>query len=188
MDIKFDNLAIYHVDVRYLKYLHDNIDSEVYYSEENYTTKPFLGLVIGIGTYTYFIPFSSSKSRHKKWKNVAPDHYLVYEIVEKGVLSSRAICKPYDDKHVIHIIAALDIKKMIPVPQGYFDKVDFRIISDEIYKAVLEKEYRFCQKIQDGIIERVKNIYEEQLQTGVVHKYFCNFSKLEKACDDYTAK
>ncbi len=185
MDIRFEELGIYNIDVPYLKYLHDQIDSEVYYAPEKYDTKPFLGLVVGIGEYTYFIPFSSSKPRHLKWKNVALDHYLIYEIVDKNSLSAMAVCKPYDGDNVQHILAALDMKKMIPVPSGLYSKVEFNQISDAVYKTLLEKEYRFCVDIQDGIIERVTKIYKDQKLSGKVHKYYCNFAALEKACKEY---
>ena len=50
---------------------------------------------------------------------------------------------------------------------------------------LLEKEYRCCQKIQDGILTKAKQIYSEQKQTGTVFPYYCNFAKLEAACDAY---
>lgn len=185
MNITFDKLGIYNVDVDYLKHLHDDIDSEVYYAAEKYGTKPFLGLIIGIGSYTYFIPFTSSKAKHLKWKNIAPDHYLIYEIVDPKTLSSKAICKPDKDGLVKHIIAALDIKKMVPVPMGLYERVDFSTIKDIAYRNILEKEYRFCQGIQDGIIERVNKMYSGQKSTGAVYKFHCNFTALEAACDNY---
>ena len=185
MEITLNNPGIYNVDVAYLKHLHDDVDSEVYYAPDKYDTKPFLGIIVGIGNYTYFIPFSSSKVRHLKWKNVAPDHYLIYEIVNKNILSRNAVCKPHKGDLVLHILAALDIKKMIPVPNGLYNKVDFNSVSDRAYKSLLEKEYRFCLSIQDGIVERVRRMYTEQKSTGTVPRFYCNFSKLEKACDEY---
>ena len=61
MKAEFDKLGIYNVDHAYLKYLHDT-DNEVFYSENMaYDRKPFLGIVIGIGDYKYFIPLTSGK-------------------------------------------------------------------------------------------------------------------------------
>ncbi len=186
MQAEFNKLGIYNIDVSYLKYLHDDIDSEVYYAPSRYETKPFLGIVVGIGSYTYFIPFSSSKPKHLKWRNVARDHYLIYEIIKKDAVSPRAVCKPIDGEMVRHIIAVLDIKKMIPVPTGCYSKVDFSKISNASYKAILEKEYRFCRHIQDGILKRVSRIYSEQKETGIVQNFYCNFVALEAACDEYS--
>lgn len=185
MDIVLNNLGIYNVDVDYLRYLHDNADNEVYYSPLDYNTKPFLGIIVGVGKYTYFIPFSSSKVRHLKWKNVSAEHYLIYEVVDQKVLSKEAICKPYSGNLVLHILAVLDIKKMIPVPDGLYKNVDFSAVENLSYKNLLVKEYKFCLRVQSGIVERVKKIYTEQKDTGIVHKFYCNFSKLEEACDTY---
>lgn len=135
------------MDVAYLKHLHDDVDSEVYYPTDKYDTKHFLGILVGIENYTYFIPFSSSKVRHLKWKNVASDHYLIYEIVNKNILSRNAVCKPHKGDLVFHILAVLDIKKMIPVPNGLYNKIDFSSVSDSAYKSLREKEYRFCLSI-----------------------------------------
>ena len=41
------------------------------------------------------------------------------------------------------------------------------------------------EKIQDGILAKAKQIYTEQKQAGTVFPYYCNFSKLEAACDAY---
>ena len=63
--------GFYTVDPDYLEYL-NGIDSEVYYtSSYRNTIKPFVGIVVGIGSYNYFIPVSSAKEKHKKWKNVS---------------------------------------------------------------------------------------------------------------------
>lgn len=185
MKAEFNELGIYNIYVPYLKHLHDDIDSEVYYAPSKYETKPFLGIVVGIGGYTYFIPFSSSKPKHLKWKNVAADHYLIYEIVKKGSLSPKAVCKPHNDEMVKHIIAVLDMKKMIPVPAGCYSKIDFSKVADTTYKTILEKEYRFCQGIQDGILQKVSQIYSEQKESGQIRKFYCNFTALEGACDKY---
>ncbi|MCD7711755.1 MAG: type III toxin-antitoxin system ToxN/AbiQ family toxin [Firmicutes bacterium] len=188
MDIRVCDFGIYNIDVEYLKYLHDNADSEVYFSSEKYETKPFLGLVLGVGTYTYFIPFTSSKPKHLKWKNVASDHYLIYEIEDKERLSDDAICKPHGDGKVKHIIAVLDIKKMIPVPEEHYHKVDFSSTENPTYRSLLEKEYYFCQSIQDGIIDKVTKIYKEQKETKAVRRFYCNYATLEKACDEYAVR
>lgn len=185
MQAEFDDLGIYNIYVPYLKYLHDDIDSEVYYAPSKYETKPFLGIVVGIGSYTYFIPFSSSKPKHLKWKNVAPDHYLIYEVVKKNSVSPKAVCKPDNGGMVKHIMAVLDLKKMIPVPKDCYSKVDFSKITDAAYKATLEKEYRFCKGIQDGILNKVTRIYSEQKESGRIRNFYCNFTALEMACENY---
>jgi len=186
MSLTFKEFGFYHVDVPYLKYLHDNIDSEVYYSEEKtYDRKPFLGILVIIGTYTYLIPLTSRKEKHKNWKNVDRGHYLIYETVDKDEVCERDIIKSCSENTVIKLLAALDIRKMIPVPDGLYERININEMQDKNYRNLLLKEYWFCQKIQTGIATKAEKIYFEQKSSGKIFKFYCNYSKLEKACDEY---
>lgn len=186
MNIEFKDFGLYIIDVNYLKHLHDDVDEEVRFdASKAYDRKPFLGIIVAIDKYTYFIPLTSSKPKHAKWKNVDKTYYLIYEVIEKSDLRKYDVYKPYSDTQVLKIMAALDIKKMIPVPDGLYARIDFSKVSDQKYQSLLMKEYRFCQKIQDGIIEKAKLIYENQKSSGKVFPMFCNYSKLETACDGY---
>jgi len=175
MNARFENFGLYHIDTDYLKYLHE-IDSEVQFSlDKDYEQKPFLGLIVGIDTYFYFIPLTSSKTKHAKWKNVGPAHYLIYERVNKTELRKRDVFKPISDSHALKILAALDLKKMIPVRSSLYTNINFSALADRKYADLLEKEYRFCQKIQDGILSKVTQIYSEQKETGKVHPNVLRF-------------
>lgn len=186
MDVRFGTFGLYNIDTDYLKYLH-SVDSEVQFTpEKNYDQKPFLGIVVAIDTYTYFIPLTSVKPKHAKWRNVGPAHYLIYEQVKKTELRKRDIFKPISDTDALKIFAALDLKKMIPVPDGRYSSIDFSSLEDEKYADLLEKEYRFCKKIQSGILSKVTQIYREQKETGKVFPLYCNFTKLESACTQYS--
>ena len=187
MNVSFEDFGFYHVDTTYLKYLHDEIDSEVYYSEEkDYGNKPFLGVLLVIDSYHYFIPLTSRKPKHAKWKNVGASHYLIYEVIDKQEIRRGDVVKPSGkNEQFLKIFAALDIKKMIPVPKELAIRVDFKQVTDKRYGDLMEKEYRFCQSVQDGILSRASQIYKEQKETGIVHKMYCDFSQLEIACDRY---
>ena len=185
MNVAFENFGLYNVNVDYLRYL-NSIEPEVQFSDDkDYEQKPFLGIVILIDNYSYFIPLTSGKYKHAKWKNVGPAHYLVYEQVDKSELRKHDIFKSISDTQALKIFATLDIKKMIPVKEGLYSRIDFSSLEDHKYADLLEKEYRFCQKIQDGILLKATHIYSEQKQSGVVHPIYCNFAKLEAACDIY---
>lgn len=185
MTVRFDNLGFYNVDTRYLQYL-NTIEPEVQFTQEkDYTQKPFLGILVIIETYTYFIPLTSGKPKHAKWKNVGSAHYLIYEQVPKAELRKRDIYKSISETDALQIFAALDLKKMIPVADGLYSRIEFAKLEDQKYADLLEKEYRFCQKIQDGILSKVTQIYREQKETGKVYPMYCNFSRLEDACNQY---
>ena len=188
MNVRFENLGLYNIDTDYLRYL-NVIEPEVQFTQDkDYEQKPFLGILIAIDTYSYFIPLTSGKPKHAKWKNVGPAHYLIYEQVKKTELRKRDIFKSISDTDALKIFAALDLKKMIPVQSGLYTRIDFAALSDKKYADLLEKEYRFCQKIQDGILSKVTQIYREQKETGKVHSMHCDFTKLEGACDIYRSE
>ncbi|MBS4750947.1 type III toxin-antitoxin system ToxN/AbiQ family toxin [Carnobacteriaceae bacterium zg-ZUI78] len=42
-----------------------------------------------------------------------------------------------------HILAIFDIKKMIPVPENCYEKLDFKMIQDKSYYHLIKKEYIF---------------------------------------------
>ncbi len=185
MNVTFKNLGLYNVDTDYLRYLKE-IDSEVQFNDDkDYSQKPFLGIIVMIDTYSYFIPLTSGKFKHTKWKNVGPAHYLIYEQVQKTELRKKDVYKSISEAEALKIFAALEIKKMIPVKDGLYQGIDFAFLDDQKYADLLEKEYRFCQKVQDGILSKVTQIYSEQKQTRKVFPMYCDFSKLEAACDAY---
>ena len=185
MTAKLENLGLYNIDVNYLEYLH-SIDSEVQFSlEKDYSQKPFLGILVLVDTYTYFIPLTSAKPKHASWTNVGPVHYLIYERVLKTELHRKDVFKSISDTEALKILAALDLKKMIPVRDGLYNKIEFASMSDHRYAALLEKEYRFCLGIWNGIASKAGAIYSEQKETGRVYPMYCNFSKLEEACNNY---
>ena len=185
MKFEFKDFGFYLINEPYLKHLHD-IDEEVRYDEyKNYERKPFVGILALIDSYTYFIPLTSAKPKHTSWNNVDKTYYLIYEVIDQKDKRPRDIVKPFSETQYLKILAALDIKKMVPVPDGLYKRKDFNTETDLKYKALLQKEYSFCLKIKEGILERAKLIYSQQKETQKVFRFHCDFAKLEKACDEY---
>ena len=57
--------GFYTVNPDYLEYLNQR-DSEVYYNPSyRNSIKPFVGIIVGIENYNYFIPISSAKENAK---------------------------------------------------------------------------------------------------------------------------
>lgn len=183
--IKTLDFGFYTVNVDYLEYL-STIDREVYYnSEYRNSIKPFVGIVVGIDNFKYFIPLYSAKEKHKKWKNVSNDHYLIYEVIPSDVIVEGDIYKPYSNTEKIHVLSVLDIKKMIPVPDNSYQKIIFSELNDSRYQDLFEKEYAFCLKIKDKLLSKVDRLYKKQMETGRVQFAHCNFALLERAMEDW---
>ena len=90
--------GFYTVNSDYLEYL-NKVDSEVYYNPSyRNSIKPFVGIIVGIENYNYFIPISSAKEKHKKWKNVSDEHFLIYEVIDNSITIDGDIYKYYSDR------------------------------------------------------------------------------------------
>ena len=184
-----DKLKFININQDYLKYLHECC-SEVYYKQFNYVNKPYLGILINEDHNQYVIPLSSAKEKHKNWKNVDTDRFLIYENCSKTTLSKNAIYKENEDGSVKHIFSVIDIKKMLPIKEGLYSIVDLCVqendsVDQRNYKNLMNKEFSFCIKILPLIIQKASKLYEKQISTGKVIKFCCDFKLLEEKCREY---
>lgn len=185
MEIRYEKFGFYTVDLEYLRYL-NAVDDEVRFSEErHYETKPFLGILIMVGNHPYFVPLSSRKSRHARMDNVGRDYYLIYERIPQFAMREQDIVKPVSDSECLRILALLDLRKMIPVPNGVYHPIIFDDVSDARYRSLLMKEFSFCRGIREGLLEKAAAVYNNQKSSGRVYFGYCNFSALEAACEQY---
>ena len=176
------------IESEYLRYL-NSIDSEVYYNASyRDSIKPFVGIIVLIDSFKYFIPISSAKRKHIGWRNVSDEYFLIYEIVGNEGVKQNGIYKVYNNDKWIHIMSILDIKKMIPVPEGVYQRIDFKLLEDFKYKDLFEKEYKFCLSIKAKILLKAEKLYEKQKVTGIVRKANCHFEILENAMLEWSKK
>lgn len=113
---EFESFGFYTISADYLEFLNSK-DSEVYYNTSyRNAVKPFVGIIIDMTEYKYFIPLTSAKEKHKKWKNSCDEHFLIYEVIDKSIDISGDIYKEYSNDKKMHVMSVLDVKKMIPVP------------------------------------------------------------------------
>ena len=185
-------MVFINIDIDYLKSLHEVCD-EVQYKEFGYDSKTFIGILINNNNYKYVIPLTSAKEKHKLLKNVEKEQFLVYEYTNSEKLSSKDIWVEGCRGKVKHIMSLIDIKKMIPIKEGCYSIVDLNQRKEDNkqvkkYKDLLNKEYSFCLKIIDELIEKADRIYSKQITSGKVQKFCCDFRTLEKACDTYHKK
>lgn len=173
--------GFYTVNSDYLKYL-NQIDPEVYYNPSYKTSiKPFIGIILMVENTNYFVPITSAKEKHKKWKNVSDEHFIIYEIIDKSISIDGDIYKYYSEKEKMHLLAVLDIKKMIPVPEDQYERIEFNNLKDSRYRDLFRKEYAFCLSIKSKILKKVEKIYIKQKETRIIRRANCNFLKLEEA-------
>ena len=178
-------LTFINIDQDYLKKLHDAC-SEVYYKPKGYENKPYIGILINRNEKKYVIPLSSAKAKHKTWKNVDKECYLIYETAKKSSIGQGDIWVEIDEDNVKHILSVIDIKKMIPVVDGVYSRVNINPDGSDTsdikkYKDLLNKEYSFCLKVINDVIGKANKLYDKQMETGKVIKFCCDFRALEEA-------
>ena len=182
---EFENFGFYTIDADYLEYLNSK-NSEVYYNASyRNAIKPFVGIIIDMTECKYFIPLTSAKEKHKKWKNSCDEHFLIYEVIDKSVNISGDVYKEYSKDKKMHVLSVLDIKKMIPVPSDAYERIAFDELSDERYQDLFKKEYAFCLTIKDKILIKAEKIYKHQKETQTVRRTYCDFSCCENAMREW---
>ena len=183
------NLKFITIDQDYLKYLH-GCCPEVYYKPTGYERKPYIGILVQENNIEYVIPLSSAKDKHRTWKNVDADRFLIFENCEEAERGSKGIYVENADGTFKHILSVMDLKKMIPIRAGLYSEVDLNPAEDDSaaekkYKVLLNIEYSFCLKIIDSAIKKASRLYEKQIRTKKVIKFCCDFRLLEEKCREY---
>ena len=181
-----EELQLYTIDINYVRYLWTH-DTEVFFDElraDIYGRKPYVGILIAENEFKYFVPLTSAKLKHSSWSPVSKYSMLVLKAVESDESMAAAIYKTIENNKY-QILAALDFRKMIPVKDGLFSKIDIETIEDEKYRDLLRSEYQFLRPKWRIIVEHSANLYRKQLETGFPVRCGCNFRNLEKACIEY---
>lgn len=187
-----DKLTFININQDYLKYLNEYCP-EVYYKPISYNNKPYLGILINNDGQEYVIPISSAKKKHESWNNIDSDRFLIYEIYDRMPEDPNAVCKIMSDGTIEHLLSVIDLKKMIPIKDGLYTRVNLihdATDSEEIrnYKNLMNKEYVFCLKILNMIIQKASKLYDKQMSTRKIIKFCCDFKLLEEKCRTYKTK
>ena len=96
------------------------------------------------------------------------ERYLVYEMAKKSSMGQGDIWVTVEENDVKHILSVIDIKKMIPIVDGVYSRVNINSDDTDIddvkkYKDLLNKEYSFCLKIINEVIRKANKLYDKQM-------------------------
>ena len=204
--MKFEKVQFVYIDINYLEYLH-GIEPEIFFdkNEPNYKLKPHLGILLNNEGKEFVIPLTSGKDKHKEWADVTASWYRIYEVIDitkdqvkpddviveiknQNILSK--IDKNKQSDYRQRILAVLDLRKMFPVDESVYKKVEINVSSDmprsEMQRAFLMiKEYNFLNEISEDIAKKATKIYEKQIRKNKVLPYHCDYRKLEQALEEY---
>lgn len=162
-----NKLKLYRIDIEYIKYLY-SFDNRVQYNpnrEEEYSQKrPYLGIVLNINDFNYFVPLEHPRISHQKMKN------NIY------------ILKIHNGKYGI-----LGFNNMIPVRNEQL--INFDINKEKIkYKQILISQYHFCNKHIKEIKNKAEETYNRSQKNLFLKKVCCNFKLLEEKGKLYKTK
>ena len=181
-----NKLRLYNVEDDYIEYLRNNIDKRVFSNKEEEVAKgqakerKYLGVVLNIKDFKYFVPLSSPKQDtdyieiggiKKIRKSIVP----IMRIVVKNSVG--------DDE----LKGTLKFSNMIPVPECALIKYDVNYEVDENYKILVIKELSFIFSKVNAIIKNAHVIYTQKIKKEQINYLYntVDFLKLEKACKAY---
>ena len=158
-----EELLFYIIDENYIKYLSKYEKHISYNKDEKEHSRPYLGIVLKIENYEYFVPLYSYKEHYKKYKN-NPSFLFIY-----------------DRKNIP--LAIIKFSAMIPIPN------DINVMhlleytkKDRKYKNLISSEYRYVNSNKKEIYKRANKMYKAV--TNNKHNFLktiaCDFKLLEE--------
>ena len=178
------NLKLFSVSDKYIDYLRKQFPNV--YSNKMDTrihTRKYLGVVMQIGKYNYYIPMSSPKQTDYQ---VAGDK----QVIKKSIVPIiRIVVK--NTKGEREIKGTLRLSHMIPVPETELELYDLDNEEDNVYKDLVQNQMIYIRKNQDKIIANAKLIYKQKAENDSSAKYVksaLNYKALEELCDIFKSE
>lgn len=156
-----ETLRLYHVSDKYIRFLKSR-DSRVQDNKNRH--RPYVGIVLHVGAYRYFVPMESPKPNHAKIKS---------------------------GPHIMRLdggaLGLLGFNNMIPVHDSAL--IDFNVngITDVKYAEMLRHQISYINRKKADVLDHAAKTYY-RATTGK-NKFLvdicCDFKRLEKACKQY---
>lgn len=148
-------MRLYSVSDKYINYLRRKF-SRVYSNKETTRvhTRKYLGVVIEINPYKYYIPLSSPKDKHDYIivagkKTIRKDSLIVMRIVS-GTGENR------------ELKGTLQIGTVIPVSDAVIELYDVENEPDQAYKDLVNEELIYIRKQEKAIIKNARVLYSKR--------------------------
>ena len=177
-------LKLYSVNDGYVQYLRKEVTGRVISNlGDNYSvSRKYLGIVLKIDNYNYYVPLSSPKQADYEEVNGQM-------IIRKSIIPiMRIIDTGSDGKEIL--LGTLRFSHMIPVPQSEILLYDVNAEKDIKYKSLIQKELRFVRRNTSKILKSASIIYKQKnsnLKINYLNSTL-DFRLLENAHDDYRVK
>ena len=150
------DLKLYTVDTTYIEFLRANKIENVFENKDSASSfiRKYLGVVINIGEYKYYVPLSSPKDTGYTIINGS-------KVIRKSIIPIIRIIS--DDEHgTPELKGTLKFSNMIPVPDNSITYYDIGQETDNDYKILVQKEYDFIKKNQKNILKNASVLYKQK--------------------------
>lgn len=156
-----ESLKLYRVSDKYVRFLKSR-DSRV--QDNKNRRRPYVGIVLFVGDFRYFVPMESPKPNHE---NIKPGRHIMK--LDSGKLG------------------LLGFNNMIPVPEAAIIPFDIDVESDSKYAELLRRQASYINRHKADVLNHASQTYYSAVNTRnkFLLKICCDFKKLESACKQY---
>lgn len=156
-----ENFKLYRVSDQYIRFL-QGADHRV--QNNKGAKRPYVGVVLLVGQFQYFVPMESPKPNHAK--------------IRSGV-------------HIMRIdngrYGLLGFNNMIPIPDTALIPFDINAEPDPKYADLLRRQITFLNRNKADVMDHAARTYYQV--TSGKNKFLvgisCDFKKLERSCTRY---
>ena len=174
-----EDFKLYSVSDEYVEWLRKEFPN-VYSNKTNSRThtRKYLGVVLQLGKYNYYIPMSSPKNS---------DYQIAgaNKVIKKSIVPiTRIVVKNSCGEKELK--GTLRISHMIPVPVSELELYDLENESDSTYKDLVQNEMIFIRKNRDKISANAQLLYKQKVANDTTAGYVqsaLNYQALELLYD-----
>lgn len=173
-----EKFKIYSVSDKYILYLQEKYPNVYSDKIDNRThTRKYVGVVITIEEFKYYIPMSSPKDSDYQ---VAGD----LKVIKKNIIPIiRIVIKNSAGEKELK--GTLRISHMIPVPESELELYDLENETDEAYKDFVQNEIIFIRKNHDKIMNNATVLYKQKAENDTTAGYVKSafpYKEIEELC------
>ena len=160
-------MKVYRIKDEYISYLRSK-EQQILKNKNG--KRPYVGVILMINNFNYYVPLSSPKPKHKTMKNSKDFHKIA-----GGTYG------------------AINFNKIIPVPNECIISFRFENEENKEYRSLLQNQYKVISTLEEIIKKKSEMIYklfhtndEDLTSADLKIKYrCCDFDLLEQMCKEY---
>lgn len=172
------DLKLYTISDEYIAYLKSHVDKHVFANkDDSYVhSRKYLGAVLEINDYKYYIPLSSPKDSDYTEDSKGN------KIVRKSIIPIIRMID-VDENGIKTLLGTLKLSNMIPASIDLLTLYDIDNEPDAKYKDLVEKEIRYINRHTTEIVRNASVLYKQKTNNEEIGylKSTLDFKKLEEA-------